>query len=80
MPYRVLLLTCVLFVALAVGSASCASTGSTAAPAANTPAAAPLHSETPVVIIQNKSGEPLDNTVIYKLYCPCYAMYTDEVI
>ena len=80
MPYRVLLLSCVLFVSLALGTTSCASRPAAAAPAANSQAAAPAHSEIPVVIIQDKSGEPLDRPVIYKLYCPCYAMYTDEVI
>ena len=80
MPYRVFALSCVLLVTLAFGSTSCASRASTAAPAAHAQPAPPSHSQTPVVIIQNQSGEPLDKTVIYELYCPCYAMYTDEVI
>ena len=80
MPYRVFVLSCVLIVALALGSTSCASRASTAAPAAAPQTAPSSHSQTPVVIIQNQSGQPLDKTVIYELYCPCYAMYTDEVI
>ena len=80
MPYRIFVLACVLFIALAFGSTSCASRTSPGTPTAHSQATAASHSEIPVVIIQDKTGKPLAEPVIYKLYCPCYAFYTDEVI
>ncbi len=82
MPLRILMGLCVFCVFLAFGAASCASGTTTAASTVKTETHRGSHSstETPVLIIYEKSGDPLDETIIHQVYCPCYAMYTDEVI
>jgi hypothetical protein len=81
MQLRILVVGCVFFVALAFGAASCASRTTDAVPTAKTKVLE-AHSSNldPVLIILEKSGDPLDETIIHQVYCPCYAMYTDEVI
>ena len=78
MPLRILIVLCVFCVCLAFGAASCASRTTNAAPTAKRG----VHSSPaqPVIIIHEKSGDPLDETIIHHVYCPCYATYTDEVI
>jgi hypothetical protein len=82
MPLRILTVLCVFCLFLAFGMTSCASRTTNAAPTAKTEALADAHSATskPFLIIYEKSGDPLDETIIHEVYCPCYAMYTDEVI
>ncbi|MCP4197548.1 MAG: hypothetical protein GY762_10415 [Proteobacteria bacterium] len=79
MQSRISAVLCVFLMALAFGAMSCAARMAAEAPTAITGA----HvggTEKPVVIIYEKSGDPLAETIIHEVYCPCYAMYTDEVI
>jgi hypothetical protein len=79
MQSRILAVLCVFLMALAFGATSCAARMSAEAPTVKTKAHAKA-SHGPVIIIYEKSGDPLDERVIHEVYCPCYAMYTDEVI
>ena len=79
MQSRILAVLCVFLMALAFGATSCASSISTELPTVNAKAHAKA-SQGPVIIIDDKSGDPLDERVTHEVYCPCYAMYTDEVI
>jgi hypothetical protein len=79
MQSRILVVVCVFLMALAFGAMSCAARMAAEAPTAITGAHVD-GSQKPVIVIFEKSGDPLAETIVHEVYCPCYAMYTDEVI